>query len=120
MLKSNNLFNFGLENFTKMKRPAKLVKPATVYLCIASVSQSHLIFNRIEKPLNLFPQNSNLFQQQYITCVPSLKHLGEHVPLNSFYPLSLAAILPVKCLDFCIVAFACHHDQKTYLEQIQH
>lgn len=58
MLKSNNLFNFGLENFTKMKRPAKLVKPATVYLCIASVSQSHLIFNRIEKPLNLFPKKN--------------------------------------------------------------
>lgn len=54
MLKSNDLFNFGLENFTKMKRPAKLVKLATVYLCIASVSQSQLIFNIFEKPLNLF------------------------------------------------------------------
>lgn len=54
MLKFNDLFNFGLENFTKMKRPAKLVKPATVYLCIASVSLSNLIFNRIERPLSLF------------------------------------------------------------------
>lgn len=127
MLTFNNLFNFGLENFTKMKRPAKLVKPATVYLCLASVFQSHLIFNRIERPLNLFmkknckaPKQQPFFSGNTSLLCQAWNHLGEHVPLNCFYPLSLSAILPLQCLDFCIVAFACYHDQKTFLEQIEY
>lgn len=95
MLKFNNLFNFGLESFTKTKRPAKLVKPATVYLCLASVFQSHLIFNRIERPLNLLmkknckaPKQQPFFSGNTSLLCQAWNHLGEHVPLNCFYPLS--------------------------------
>lgn len=82
-LKTNNLFNFGLESCTTMEKPAELVQSATVYLSWASASLSHLIRNRIQSAILIpetpfwskiaRPQNSNLFQQQYLTGVPSLK-----------------------------------------------
>lgn len=82
ILKTNNLFNFGLELHYD-ERLAELVQSATAYLRQASASLSHPICNRIQSAI-LIPetsfwskiarlQNSNLFQQQYITGVPSLK-----------------------------------------------
>lgn len=51
ILKTSNLFNFELESWTKMKTLAELVQPATVYLCLASASLSHLICNRIQSAI---------------------------------------------------------------------
>lgn len=74
--KTNNLFNFGLNKCTRMKRPAELVQPATVYPCPCNLQQnSECYFN----PQNLLLKKNcrapkqHLFQQQYISGVPSLK-----------------------------------------------
>lgn len=52
MLKSINLFNFGLESYAKIKRQAGLVQPSTV-------KKSY--------------RKSDLSQQPYITGAPSLE-----------------------------------------------